>query len=129
MEHHRDLQRLSETSTSTQSPFGALSAAYRTVLSGGEYGGAVTATITLNNLTIGRNYAVQAWVSDARGGSSIDGRAESVAGSNTVTLAYNVPPATGGRANTRSAFSRPAPRVNRFICEHQFHPVERPAGV
>jgi len=81
--------------TSTQSPFGTLSSAYRTLLTGGDYGGAVTATVTLNNLTVGRVYAVQAWVSDPRGG-GVAGRTETVAGSNIVTLAYNVPAATGG---------------------------------
>ena len=81
--------------TSSQSPFGALSAAYRGVLVGGDYGGAVSATVTLNNLTVGRVYAVQAWVSDPRGG-GVAGRTETVAGSNIVTLAYNVPAAAGG---------------------------------
>ncbi|HEV2434387.1 MAG TPA: hypothetical protein VG077_00145 [Verrucomicrobiae bacterium] len=81
--------------SSTATPFSALSAAYRSILVGGEYGGPVPATVTLKNLTIGRVYAVQVWVSDPRGGGTA-GRTENVLGYNGVALAYNVPPATGG---------------------------------
>lgn len=81
--------------SSSSAPFSSLSSEYRSILTGGEYGGAVTATVTLNNLTSGRVYAVQVWVSDPRGGGTA-GRTETVSGLNQVTLAYNVPPATGG---------------------------------
>ena len=81
--------------TSTTNPFSALSAAYQSILAGGEYGGAVTAMVTISNLTIGRVYAVQVWVNDPRGGSEA-GRTETVTSSNVVTLAYNVPAAAGG---------------------------------
>lgn len=81
--------------TSGTAPFSNLSSAYRSILTGGEYGGAVTATVTMNNLTAGRVYAVQVWVGDPRGGGTI-GRVETVGGVNTVGLAYNVPAATGG---------------------------------
>ena len=81
--------------TSTDSPFSTLSSAYQGIIAGGEYGGAVTATVTLNNLAVGRSYAVQVWVNDPRGGSEA-GRTETVTGSNVVTLAYNVPAAAGG---------------------------------
>ena len=51
--------------------------------------------MTLNNLTVGRVYAVQVWVSDPRGG-GVAGRTETITGNNQATLAYNVPAATGG---------------------------------
>lgn len=82
--------------TSTATPFSALSAAYQSILAGGEYGGGgVTATVTLKSLTVGHVYAVQIWVSDPRGG-GVAGRTENVSSSNIVVLAYNVPAATGG---------------------------------
>jgi hypothetical protein len=81
-------------STST-APFSALSSTYRSILTGGMYGGAVVATVTLNNLTAGHTYAVQVWVSDPRGGGTA-GRTENLLGYNQATLAYNVPPALGG---------------------------------
>jgi len=81
--------------TSSDAPFSALSSTYRSILTGGEWGGAVVATVTLNNLTAGHTYAVQVWVSDPRGGSEA-GRTENVLGYNQATLAYNVPPAAGG---------------------------------
>lgn len=81
--------------TSSQTPFSTLSSAYRSILAGGEYGGATAATVTLNNLTSGHVYAVQVWVSDPRGGGTA-GRTENVMGYNRAVLAYNVPPATGG---------------------------------
>jgi autotransporter-associated beta strand protein len=82
--------------SSASPPFSTLSNAYQSILAGGEYNsGAATATVTLNNLTIGRVYAVQMWVDDSRGG-SVAGRTETVTGSNVVTLADNVPAATGG---------------------------------
>ena len=80
---------------SSTAPFSALSSTYRSILVGGEYGGASVATVTLNNLTAGHTYAVQVWVSDPRGGGTA-GRTERVLGYNQATLAYNVPPATGG---------------------------------
>ena len=78
--------------TSTASPFAALSAAYRSILVGGDYANGVTAvTITLNNLTIGDEYAVQFWVEDPRGGSEST-RTETVTsvGGNTIKLYYEV---------------------------------------
>jgi hypothetical protein len=82
--------------SSSSAPFSNLSAAYQDILKGGEYSSSTpTATMTLKNLTAGHTYAVQVWVSDPRGGGTI-GRTEAFAGYNQVTLAYNVPPATGG---------------------------------
>jgi hypothetical protein len=80
---------------SADAPFSALSSTYRSILTGGEYGGTTVATVTLNNLTAGHAYAVQVWVSDPRGGGTA-GRTENVLGYNQATLAYNSPPATGG---------------------------------
>lgn len=83
--------------TSTSVPFTNLSAAYQSILKGGQYeDGNVTATITLNNLTIGRVYAVQIWVSDPRASGGEAGRTENAIGANQATLAYNVPPTPGG---------------------------------
>jgi hypothetical protein len=81
--------------TSSATPFSALSSTYRGILTGGEYGGSVVATVTLNNLTVGHTYAVQVWVSDPRGGGTA-GRTGNALGYNQTILAYNVPPATGG---------------------------------
>jgi hypothetical protein len=78
-------------------PFSNLSAAYQSILKGGQYAnGNITATITLKNLTIGRVYAVQIWVSDPRANGGEAGRTENAIGTNQVTLAYNVPPSPGG---------------------------------
>jgi hypothetical protein len=78
-------------------PFSNLSATYQSILKGGQYAnGNVTATITLKNLTIGRVYAVQVWVSDPRANGGEAGRTENAIGTNQVTLAYNVPPSPGG---------------------------------
>lgn len=82
--------------TSTSAPFSNLSSAYRSILTGGEYGSEVTATITLKNLTIGHIYAVQIWVSDPRAAGGEVGRTENATGTNQVTLTYNVPPSPGG---------------------------------
>jgi autotransporter-associated beta strand protein len=82
--------------SSGSAPFSTLSAAYQSILVGGEYGGGgVTATVTLNNLTAGHIYAVQVWVGDPRGG-SLAGRTENIISSNEVTVAYSVPAAAGG---------------------------------
>ena len=76
-------------------PFSGLSSAYKTVLQGGAYGGAVTATVTLNGLTVGNSYSVQIWANDSRGG-PLATRTETVTSGNTVTLAYDVIQAGGG---------------------------------
>jgi autotransporter-associated beta strand protein len=82
--------------TSSSSPFSSLSVAYQSMLVGSSYDSSpATGTITLNNLTTGRSYAVQVWVNDPRGG-SVDGRTATLTGNNQVTLAYNVPATTGG---------------------------------
>jgi hypothetical protein len=83
--------------SSASPPFSNLSAVYQSVLEGGQYAnGNVTATITLKNLTIGRVYVVQVWVSDPRANGGEAGRVENAIGTNQVTLAYNVPPSPGG---------------------------------
>jgi hypothetical protein len=81
--------------TSASAPFSTLSTAYQNILAGGEFGGAVNATVILNNLTVGHSYAVQVWGNDPRGGSEA-GRTDAVSSGNVVTLAYNVPANTGG---------------------------------
>ena len=83
------------TYASNAVPFSGLSSAYKTVLQGGAYGGAATGTVTLNGLTWGHAYMVQIWANDSRGG-ALATRTETVTGSNTVTLAYDVIQTGGG---------------------------------
>ena len=74
-------------------PFDNLSADYRALLTNGYYGGAGSATITLNNLASGLDYEAQFWVNDSRGCCS--GRNETISGS--AALAYSsIPGGTGG---------------------------------
>ena len=84
------------TNTTSSSAFNALSTAYKSVLTGGAYKDAsgVSATVTLNNLTVGHTYAVQYWVSDPRGTT----RQETLTstGGNTVTLTYCSTGSTAG---------------------------------
>ena len=83
--------------SSTANPYGLLSAAYKNVLKGGTYtAGATTATVTLNNLTIGRTYAAQVWVNDNRAGATAT-RTETINGGlNSLLLDYNSTNAAGG---------------------------------
>ena len=78
-------------------PWNNLPVGYKTILQGGAYNSGANATVTLNNLTIGRQYAVQVWVNDSRAGSTTN-RTETLpgAGGSTVTLAYNSTYAAGG---------------------------------
>ncbi len=81
----------------TGSPWSTLSTAYKTVLSGGAYGGASAGTVTLNGLTSGHSYSVQIWANDNRGGGeAARTEAASSTGGNTVTLAYEANQASGG---------------------------------
>jgi hypothetical protein len=77
-----------------ESSYGALSTAYRNLL---WYGAWVypsdTATITLNNLTIGYTYQVQIFANDSR--TAGFGRSMALTGSSTV-LDYNTAEAVGG---------------------------------
>jgi len=84
-------------SGSNVSPWSTLSAAYKTVLAGGAYGGASAGTVTLNGLTSGHPYSVQLWANDNRGGGETT-RSETAGstGGNTVTLAYEANQAAGG---------------------------------
>ena len=83
--------------TGNGAPFSSLSSNYQTVLTGGAYANAGTnATVTLNSLTSGHQYAVQFWVDDSR--AAEDTRTETISstGGNTQTLAYNAIHAGGG---------------------------------
>jgi autotransporter-associated beta strand protein len=85
--------------TSTAAPFTSLSAAYRTVVAGTLYNNSPysgTLTVTLNNLTVGKLYAVQVWLDDSRG--SADSRSATLTstGGNSVALRYNMQNAAGG---------------------------------
>src|SRR5580658_6324868 len=70
--------------TSASAPFANLSAAYQSILKGGEYAlsSGITATVTLNNLTAGHVYAVQIWVNDPRASGGEAGRTENAIGTN-----------------------------------------------
>ena len=89
------------TSTSAYSggasaPWNNLPAGYKTMLQGGAYNSGAITMVTLNNLTLGRQYAVQVWVNDSRAGSTTN-RTETLPGAGgTVTLAYNSTYAAGG---------------------------------
>ena len=81
----------------TSTPWNNLASGYKTILQGGAYNNGATATVTLNNLTIGHQYQVQVWVNDSRSGSTTN-RTETLPGvsGSTVTLAYNSTYAAGG---------------------------------
>ena len=70
-------------------PAAGLSAGYKNILNGGRYANnGAACTVTLNNLTPGRDYLAQLWVMDAR--IYGPGRTETVTSSgNTVTLSYS----------------------------------------
>jgi hypothetical protein len=76
--------------SSTAAPWTSLSADYRSLLTGGFYSGGTT--LTLNGLTVGQAYLVQAWACDPRacGG----GRSQVISGSATVD--FNNTDAEGG---------------------------------
>lgn len=79
--------------TSSVAPFVSLSPEYKAMLVGSAYDGNVG--VTLNNLTAGKQYAVQVWCQDPR---NIGGRSailSSIAG-NSVTLDYNSTDSDGG---------------------------------
>ena len=63
---------------------------------GGDYVDGASATVTLNNLTVGHSYAVQIWVDDPRGYGV--GRSETLtsSGGSAVSLSYNSTGADGG---------------------------------
>lgn len=49
--------------------YNAIGTTYQNLIKGGSFGGSAASTVTLNNLTVGRKYAVQFWVNDSRVGS------------------------------------------------------------
>ncbi|MEI7901170.1 MAG: invasin domain 3-containing protein [bacterium] len=73
--------------TGSTTPFTGLSTAYKATLAGSPYNGGAAVTVTLKNLTNGKQYAVQVWVEDARIYGQ-DRKATLTAG-NSVTLDYN----------------------------------------
>ncbi|BCU77732.1 autotransporter-associated beta strand repeat-containing protein [Luteolibacter sp. LG18] len=77
-------------------PFESLSTAYKSILTGGiwlndTYAGG---SVTLNNLTAGRSYAVQVWMNDSRANAS--GPGGELRGANNVAIDYNTTNALGG---------------------------------
>jgi len=73
-----------------------LSADYQAVVGSAAYGSVTTATVTLNGLTVGHDYQVQAWINDSRNyGDGRNGDISSTGG-NTVNLDYNSTDGTGG---------------------------------
>ena len=77
-------------------PWTHLDSSYKTILQGGAFNWMRGAgTVTLNNLTVGRQYQVQVWVNDSREGGSAN-RAEALSGDNIVTMAFNSTQTQGG---------------------------------
>jgi hypothetical protein len=78
--------------TSTSPPFSALSGNYSNILVGALYvaaGGPYTVPVTLHNLSVGHQYAVQVWVNDPRGPYNSRNETVSSAGGNTVILDFS----------------------------------------
>ncbi len=85
----------------TAAPYTNLTAAYKGLLAGGTYftGGpnGTTGTVTVANLIVGRNYALQMWVNDSRG--TFSNRNEYIydgSGGSTNLLVYDVGRTNGG---------------------------------
>jgi hypothetical protein len=77
-------------------PGNPLSTAYTDVLNGADAAGAVSCTVTLNNLTVGDVYEVQIWVDDSRGCCGTRTGTVSDSSGNNITLAYDVLSGGGG---------------------------------
>lgn len=76
--------------TGSGNPYAALSAGYKGLLAGANYTSSATPiTLTLNNLTVGHNYATQVWVNDNRSGIGQRTVAVTGDGGNSPTLDYN----------------------------------------
>jgi fibronectin-binding autotransporter adhesin len=84
---------------STNNPFGALSAPYKAALIGAVYNGTAntTGTVSLLNLTAGRQYLAQLWVNDPRAGATA-ARTQTVtsAGGNAQMMRFNTTGGAGG---------------------------------
>jgi hypothetical protein len=76
--------------TSKAKPFSALSTAYSNILIGADYVVRLPVPVTLENLTIGRDYAVQVWVNDPRGPENARSETITSAGGNTNTLRFSI---------------------------------------
>lgn len=89
------LGRSSNAYTKSGNPWNTLSAGYREILQGASYG--TTFTVTLGNLIVGKEYAVQLWYHDARGqyGSNQTEKL-TTPGGNTVILDKNSTESDGG---------------------------------
>jgi hypothetical protein len=86
------------TFSSFSTPFLNLQANYKNDLSGAafETAGAIC-TLTLNNLSVGTNYALQVWIGDPRGSAGNTNRYATIAsGANSVDLLYNTTEVAGG---------------------------------
>jgi len=82
--------------TSTANPFNNLSTAYKATLVGSPYNSGATATVTLKNLTIGNQYAVQVWIEDPRAAGGTRTATLTSSGGNSVVLDYNSTNGEGG---------------------------------
>jgi len=101
---------------------GSMSANYKSILSAGSYEDVTpspTFTIAFDNLTIGQTYQFQFWVNDSRGPAAGGFRTESLtgpAGSNSVTLAYDVGNVSNGAGQyTLGTFTADALQQSIFI--------------
>ena len=80
--------------------FSALTPPYKKLLTGGVYNSGTAATASLNNLTVGRVYAVQVFVNESRyvtsGNEFMRDMNVTSTGGNTVNLKYNTQQVAGG---------------------------------
>ena len=76
--------------TSKAAPFSALSTAYSNILIGADYVTGLPVPVTLENLTVGRNYSVQVWVNDPRGPENARAETITSSGGNTNTLRFSI---------------------------------------
>lgn len=88
--------------TTTLTPFNDLSASYQSLITGAAWidKGSGNPVVTLNNLTIGKDYTLQIWISDYR--NLAENRSATLSsGANSVSLDYNGNP-FGAGSNTDS---------------------------
>ncbi|MFT5129485.1 MAG: hypothetical protein ACI8W8_003107 [Rhodothermales bacterium] len=96
-------------------PWNGLSASYQDILRGADYANGLL-TVTLGNLTIGRDYAVQLWYHDARSGPG-SGVAQTVSSpGSVVVLDKNSTEANGGVGqSTLGTFTASATSQDFFV--------------
>jgi hypothetical protein len=85
-----DLAQMYTVFGNDKGSFSALSSAYQNILESAAYDSGENTTITLNGLTIDREYEVQFWINDSRNRSDMDSKPRSATISNTTFVVdYN----------------------------------------